>query len=155
MKIAEASSQIAAPIELVWSVMLDVARYGEWNPFLFRIDGAAPRVGGELLLHVKWARGGGAKSRERITKLEPPTGGKARFEYDFVGPLSTMGAIKATRAQTLETRDGKTHYHTVETFGGWLQLALPLTDVQAGFEIHAQALKTRSESLASGAPPRP
>jgi hypothetical protein len=149
---AEARAEIAAPIELVWSVMLDVERYGEWNPFLVRIDAdGAARVGTELRLQVKWARGGGARSKERITRLEPPSSGRAVLEYVFLGPLAATAAVRASRLQTLEQpAGGPTTYHTYEEFGGWLAFALPLADVQAGFEAHARALKARAESLASG-----
>jgi hypothetical protein len=149
---AEARSEIAAPIDLVWSVMLDVAKYGEWNPFLVRIDAAGKtRVGTELRLEVKWVRGGGAKSKERITRLEPPSAGRATLEYVFLGPLAATGAVRASRLQTLEqAAGGPTVYHTYEEFGGWLAFALPLADVQAGFEAHARALKDRAERLASG-----
>ena len=95
MPIAEASIEIAAPIERVWSVMVDVARYGEWNPFLHRIDAREPpRAGSELILHVKWSSGGGATSRERITRLEAPAGGRALLEYEFLGVLHTIGAVR-------------------------------------------------------------
>ena len=148
MRKAEARVEIAAPIDRVWQVMLDVGRYGEWNPFLVRIDtGEAARVGTELKLQVKWARGGGARSKERITRLEPPSAGKATLEYVFLGPLAALRAVKASRLQTLSQEGGgPTVYHTYEEFGGWLAFALPLADVQAGFEAHARALKARAES---------
>jgi len=31
-----ASTNIDAPIDVVWAVMLDIASYGEWNPFVVR-----------------------------------------------------------------------------------------------------------------------
>jgi hypothetical protein len=151
MRIAEASSEIAAPIELVWRVMLDVDKYGEWNPFLHRIEAAeAPRAGSEILLHVKWEGGGGASSRERITRLEAPAGGAATLEYVFEGLLHAVGAVNGTRVQSLRQNDaGHTSYHTREVFSGWLQMFLPLKKVQAGFEAHARSLKARAEALAA------
>ena len=41
--VAEASVTIEAPIDVVWAVMTDVARYREWNPFIVEVglrDGA-------------------------------------------------------------------------------------------------------------------
>jgi uncharacterized protein YndB with AHSA1/START domain len=151
MKVAEAEIEIAAPIELVWSVMLDVAKYGEWNPFLHQIDcKETPRAGSELMLHVKWEGGGGASSKERITKLDGPANGTATLEYIFEGFLATIGAVRGTRVQRLRQNAAGTIYHTREEFGGWLQMFLPLKSVQKGFEAHARSLKSRAEQLAAG-----
>ena len=58
---------IDAPIDLVWGVMLDGAAYGQWNPFVVQVDGdIAP--GGTYGLRVRWARGGGARSRHLVTR---------------------------------------------------------------------------------------
>jgi hypothetical protein len=152
MRIAEASAEIAAPIGLVWQVMLDVDKYGEWNPFLHHIDAKEPpRVGSEIILHVKWEQGGGASSRERITRLDGPAQGSATLEYVFEGLLYRIGAVRGTRSQSLRQIAAGTTYHTREEFGGWLQMFLPLKKVQAGFEAHAKSLKARAEKLAAGA----
>jgi hypothetical protein len=148
MSVAEAQIEIAAPIDLVWSVMIDVGKYGEWNPFLHQIDcREAPRVGSEILLHVKWEGGGGASSRERITRLDAPANGSATLEYIFEGLLARIGAVRGTRVQSLQKSAGGTIYHTREEFGGWLRDFLPLAKVQKGFEIHAKSLKSRAEQL--------
>jgi hypothetical protein len=146
MPIAQCSIEIAAPVEVVWGVMLDLARYGEWNPFIVRID-APPKVeiGSRLLLHVKWADGGGATPGECITRLEPPS----VLEYRFTGPLATFGLVKAGRVQTLTpVGSGHTRYDSREEFRGLLGAFIPLKKVQAGFDQHARALKQRAESLA-------
>jgi hypothetical protein len=108
-------------------------------------------VGSELRLHVKWEKGGGATSKERITRLDGPKDGVATLEYIFLGPLHAMGAVRGTRRQQLRQNAAGTTYHTREEFSGWLRMFLPLAKVRAGFEAHARSLKARAESLASGA----
>jgi hypothetical protein len=154
MPTAESSIEIAAPVDLVWQVMIDVDRYREWNPFIVSIDSDGKiTVGSSMTLHVRWEGGGGASSGERVTRMDAPIGGKGAFEYSFTGWMHTLAMVRATRVQTVEELAPRsTRYHTRESFGGWLAGAIPLKKVQRGFELHAQALKTRAESLAATAP---
>ena len=144
MPSAEASVEIAAPIERVWQIMIDTARYGEWNPFVVRVDGEA-RLDARLVLHVRWPSGGGTRSVERVTQLDPPSGGRATLIYRFTGVLASIGGVTGSRVQSLEADGARTRYHTREEFRGWLTWALPLAKVKAGFEAHATALKRHAE----------
>jgi hypothetical protein len=152
MPTADAKVQIDAPLELVWSVMIDLARYGEWNPFIVRADVRATEVrpGTELLLHVRWPGGGGTTSREIVTRMEAPGGSsRAALEYVFDGLLARTRLVTGSRVQELEQlSSGSTAYHTYEHFHGLLARGVPLKKVQRGFEAHANALKLRAESLA-------
>ena len=121
-------------------------RYGEWNPFIVKVDADGPvRVGGRLVLHVRWP-GGGWRSAEQVTRLDGPTAGRASCSYVPTGPLWTIGAVRGSRVQSLEAVGPKTRYSTREDFSGWLTFAVPIKKVQAGFEAHAAALKKRAES---------
>jgi hypothetical protein len=151
---AFASAEIAAPIELVWSTMLDMQAYGEWNPFILRVDGltGVPVVGQVLRLQVRWANGWTVRSTEVIERLEPPTrdGGIARatLVYGFRGPLHALHFVRASRWQVLEQHPGgPTLYRTEEDFHGLLARLVPRAAVQDGFERHALALKARAELL--------
>jgi hypothetical protein len=153
---AEATIDIAAPIDLTWQIMLDLGAYGAWNPFIFRVDGApaAPRVGAELTLQVRWSDGGTTSSRERITVLDPPRPGDgrrvARLEYQFRGALHALHLVRGSRLQALEqSPGGPTRYRTFEEFRGLLKGSVPLAKVRDGFDRHARALKQRAESLAA------
>lgn len=152
---AEATAQIEAPVEVVWAVMLDLGAYPAWNPFVVRVDGPAGRpatVGDELVLHVRWASGRGVTTHERITRLEPPGGGRAVLEYDFGGPLATLGLVRGRRLQEVEGGPaGSTRYRTAERLHGLLAFAAPIGRVQDGFERHAAALKARAEVVHAGA----
>ncbi len=156
MRTAEATTSIdiAAPIELVWKVMTDLRAYSAWNPFIVRVDDAPAvlAIGSTFRLHVRWARGGGARSAERITRLEPPDGRAAVFSYRAVGVLDRTGVLRADRIQLLESLHdgtGGTRYYTVEEFGGCLVPLLPLGQIRDGFERQAEALKRRAESMRS------
>jgi hypothetical protein len=152
---AEATAIIAAPLEVVWSVMLDLGAYPAWNPFVVRIDGPAgraPAVGDELVLHVRWSSGRGVTTRERISRLEPPAAGRATLEYDFGGPLAALGLVRGRRLQQVEEGPaGTTHYRTYERLHGLLAPAAPIGRVQDGFERHAAALRARAEAVHAGA----
>lgn len=148
---AEADVSIAAPLDVVWAVMLDLGHYPLWNPFIVRVDaldGRAPRVGDAITLHVRFRGGRAVASRERITRIEPPDTGGALLEYEFFGRLHRAGLVRGRRVQQLEPGpDGSTRYHTEERFHGALAVAVPVRAVQDGFRRHARALKERAESL--------
>ena len=151
---AEASATIEAPHEVVWAVMLDLDAYPAWNPFVVQVDGPAGRpasVDDELVLHVRWATGRGVTTRERITRLEPPDGGRGgTLEYDFGGPLARLGLVRGRRLQQVERAATGSTYRTSERLHGLLAFAAPIGRVQDGFERHAAALKARAEAVHAG-----
>jgi hypothetical protein len=97
-----ASIEIDAPLDVVWSVMLDTAAYGEWNPFVERIDGdSPPAVGVPVVLHVRWASGRTTSSPERITAVEPPRDvdgvRTAVLSYEYEGLPDRLGLVHSVR----------------------------------------------------------
>lgn len=156
MGTAASASVIEAPIDLVWSVMVDTDRYPEWNPFIVRIDRTVdgPLAQGEtLVLHVHWHTGGSARSIERVRTLDGPTDGRrALLEYTYVGVYGQLGLVRGHRIQELSRVDsGVTSYSTRERLRGPLAWAAPLGRVQDGFDRHARSLKDRAEALHAGA----
>jgi hypothetical protein len=154
MGTAAAATVIEAPIELVWSVMLDTERYPEWNPFIVRIDRPADEpagVGDTIVLHVHWHTGGSVHSVERIRTQEGPeehSGRRALLVYSYAGPFHTVRLVRGQRIQELSRiDDGVTAYNTRERLRGALAWAAPLGRVQDGFDRHANALKDRAEQL--------
>ncbi len=149
-----ATTEIDAPLERVWQVMLDTEAYGEWNPFVVRADTEQPAaVSNPILLHVRWADGKGTRSPERITAIEPPTTDvsgttSALLSYRYEGLPSRLGLVRGTRHQRLTQRaGGPTTYDTVEEFSGPLVRLAGPARVADGFRRHAEGLKQRSESL--------
>lgn len=154
-----ASTEIDAPLALVWDVMLDTGRYGEWNPFVVRAETATPaQVGNPIVLHVVWANGRGTRSPERITALEGPTTATdgtttATMSYVFEGWPAKLGLVHGVRHQRLTQRPGgPTRYDTVEEFSGPLVRLAGPARVADGFRRHAEGLKQRAEQLASRRP---
>ncbi len=152
-----ASVEIDAPLDVVWGVMLDTEAYGDWNPFVVRVETPQPAaVGNPTVLHVRWANGRGTRSPERITAMEPPVTSAdgvttALLSYVYEGLPSKIGLVRGTRHQRLTRRDGgPTVYDTVEEFSGPLVRFAGPGRVAEGFRRHAAALKQRAESLAAG-----
>lgn len=150
---ARAEVEIDAPVDVVWRHMLDTDAYGEWNPFIVRVDrlaGRDPAVGDDLRLHVRWRDGRSVTTVERITELDPPSDGRALLEYDYRGPLAALRLVRGRRRQELtDPGEGRTRYVTTETLHGLLSAAAPIRKVQDGFERHARALKSRAEQAPS------
>lgn len=148
-----ASTTIDAPLDVVWEVMLDLPRYGEWNPFAYRIDGGTS-VGSPIKIFVRWANGKEVTSPERITMVDPPATGddgvrRATLAYDYEGMPAKLGLVKGRRYQRLAQRQGEpTTYDTVEEFSGPMVRFAGPERVAVGFRKHAEALKVRAESLA-------
>ena len=149
-----ASASIDAPLDLVWQVMLDTASYGEWNPFVFRVECPSPaEVGVPIKLHVRWANGRTTTSPERITRLEHPLHedglGSARLSYEYEGLPHRLGLVHSVRHQWLSQEDGMpTLYETRQDLTGpMVRFAGPARIID-GFERHAQGLKARAEAMA-------
>lgn len=147
-----ASIEIDASLADVWQIMLDTPAYGEWNPFVARVETAQPAaVGNPIVLHVRWENGRTTRSPERITALEPPRtrGGvtTALMSYVYEGLPARLGLVRGTRHQRLTQRaGGPTTYKTVEELSGPLVRLAGPGRVADGFERHAAALKRRAES---------
>lgn len=148
-----ASVDIDAPLDLVWQVMLDTAAYGDWNPFVHRVDCGRVAVGEPVVLHVRWANGRTTRSPERISVLEEPwvdTGvRRALLAYTYEGVPARLGLVRGTRYQRLSQTSGRpTRYETVEEFSGPLVPLAGPDRVAEGFRRHAEALKETCEHRA-------
>lgn len=151
---AEVERAIDAPIDRVWSVLVDVRAYRDWNPFIVDVDAPARplAVGDDLTLHVKWATGGGFSSPERVVQLDPPREvdgvWRAALAYRFSGWIPRLRLVRATRVQTLtQSAAGPTVYHSEEAFHGLAARWVPLARVKDGFERQAAAMKRHAEAL--------
>jgi hypothetical protein len=147
MPAAETAIDIDAPIDTIWSVMLDFPSYPEWNPFIIGYEGPKTlAIGTRFRLTVEWANKKRASSVEQVTGLEPYA-----LVYRYADLPSVFGLVLAERQQILTAKDGRVHYWTRDAFRGPLTPFLPLAAVQDGFERQARALKARAEAIAFSA----
>lgn len=147
----EETADIAAPIDVVWRVMTDLADYGAWNPFVVAMrapDGLS--VGERLILSVRLGRWP-MRVAERIERLDPPdAAGRARLVYHSIGLGPALGAVRVRRVQRLEALGPQsTRYTTVEFFAGWMSALVPVGAVRRGTRGHADGLARQSERLAN------
>jgi uncharacterized protein YndB with AHSA1/START domain len=148
-----AETEIDAPLEVVWAVMMDTESYPDWNPFVVRVEcEQPPDVGTPIKLHVEFDGGKQVVSPERITVVEPPyddgTTRRATLAYVYEGLPAKLRLVRGTRWQRLSQADGgPTRYETVEEFNGPLVPLAGPARVEEGFGRHAAALKRRAEDL--------
>jgi hypothetical protein len=141
-----AQSDIQAPSELIWSILMDLPRYPEWNPYTIAMRSTL-KVGDPMHMTVKM--------NDLIT-IDPQTehirvlesGHKVCWGIETDTPELNTGE----RCQWLEPLPaGGTRYVTEDLIEGTLNpivQGLFGSDVQRGFDGVARALKTRAEALA-------
>lgn len=139
----ETSIAIAAPPDRVWKVLLDFARYPEWNPFIRSIEGS-PVEGAVLTVNIQPP--GGKPMRFRPIVLRHAAG----REFRWKGRLLVPGLFDGEHHFRLsQAADGSTLLGHGEDFNG---LLVPLFrraldgDTKNGFEAMNTALKQRVES---------
>ena len=134
--------EIAAPVGVVWEILIDGARYHEWNPFITTLEG-------------KLAEG------ERIdVVLSPPDASDFRFRPEVVRvakeqELRWRGSVLFEFIFTGEhyfelsqVAPGRTRLTHGEDFRGFLLrfLGRQMTSAARGFVFMNQALKRRAEA---------
>lgn len=139
---ALATIDIDAPPQVVWDILLDLERYGEWNPFVIRVKGRAG-VGEPVTLTVKMG-GRTIKQRLVIRRFEPPS------TLVWTIPAEDSLILRGGRTQRIEDLGGgRCRYISREELLG---LASPVVGlftksaIQHGMEAGARALKARAEA---------
>lgn len=136
---------IDAPAELVWEVMVDYARYPEWNPYTVAVE-TTLEIGDPIDLTLPNPDGsdGTFVNREFIRVVDPPH----HLRYDTGDELE---GIFAWRDQWIDSLGPeRCTYRTTDTFTGeHAELVIETTGawVKEGFDAVAHALKARAEEL--------
>lgn len=141
--IIEQRIDIAAPAELVWQVLSDLPRYGEWNPFCIECRSSL-RPGEPIDMKVKLMRRPQTQ-REWMLRYEAGRG----FAYQMKPvPLGALSSLRFHELQVLDAQ--RTRYRSYFHLQGWLKplvLALFRRQLQEGFTGMTQALRQRAEAL--------
>ena len=142
MKFLKTEIKINASPERVWSILTDLEKYAEWNPFIKKAKGTV-------------------RAEQRLEVLiSPPNGKEMVFkpvvksviensEFIWLGRFLFPGIFDGEHIFNLESLDGQTLLVQKENFRGIL---VPMmwnsldTDTRVGFELMNKALKQRAES---------
>ncbi len=141
MQRLETSITIEASSQRVWDVLVDFARYPEWNPFITRITGEAV-PGARLTVRLQPPEARGMTFRPRVLVAAPGR------ELRWVGHLLVPGLFDGEHTFVLEETTGHScRFRQAETFRGVLVgfLSKRLPEVADGFEDMNLVLKQRSE----------
>jgi hypothetical protein len=145
--------ELEAPLDVAWQVLSHLDAYSEWNPFVVDVDlhGRPIEVGTSMTFSVRWFAGGGVKTRETLTRIDPPTlsSDEARLEYEYSGIFHRLRLSSTHRTQKLVALSPqRTAYETRADFVGWGLMFVPIAAVDAGLRAQAHALQARAEWLA-------
>jgi uncharacterized protein YndB with AHSA1/START domain len=134
---------IAAPPEVVWEVLTDFPRYGEWNPFV--VECRSTLVPGEAMdMRVKLV---GFPQRQVEWMNEHVPG--RRFAYNMK-PFP-LGALRSRRSHEVEPAGAnRTRYRSSFRLEGWM---MPLVRgllggrIEAGMRGMWEGVQRRAEEL--------
>lgn len=129
----------ASPLR-VWQVLTDFARYHEWNPFIYRVEGE-PFEGAKLRIHITTPAGVNREYSPRVTRVV------TERELRWLGKVP--GLFSGEHVFAIDpVSDHSVHLVHKEVFGGLLTSFFGSrldADVKKGFEEMNAALKKRAE----------
>lgn len=140
--------EIDAPAELVWSVLVDYARYPEWNPFTVRVE-TTLEIGTVIDLYLPDPAKPGQTflNREYVRAVDAPH----YLRYDTAEEIPGMQAVREQWVTDLG--EGRSSYRTTDLFSGEIAdyvFKQQGTWVKEGFDSVCRALKRRAELLTGG-----
>jgi uncharacterized protein YndB with AHSA1/START domain len=137
---AEGSARIAAPPEIVWAVISDIAAWPTWNPDVRSVTFDGPLEPGS---EFRW-KSGSSSLVSRLEAVDPPR------EIGWTG--TTMG-IRAIHVFRFEPAEGGTLARSEESWSGGLAGLLKSFSrkrIQRAIDTALASLKTESERRAVG-----
>lgn len=141
--VIDAAMEIDAPAELVWQVITDFPRYGEWNPFVTECRSSL--IPGEPIDMVVRLGGRPRRQREWIRSHTPG------HELSYSMRPVALGTLHSLRSHTLTPLgDHRTRYESHFELNGWLHpvvVALLGKHLKAGFAGMTAGIQQRAESL--------
>lgn len=138
--------EIAAPAELVWSILVDLPRYPQWNPYTVKVESSL-RLGEPVNLFLP----NPAKPGELLHVIEHLADFEPHRLLAWEMHASADNPDAARREQIIEATGPATcRYHTTDQFLGATAdkvMALHGPWVKQGFDAVALALKAHAETL--------
>lgn len=140
------SREIDAPPEKVWSVITDLPRYGEWNPFVVACRSTLA-LGDPIEMRVKLFSAFAQPQRETILEHVPGE----RLCYGL--RRTPLGALASRRYHEVwALPSGRTRYVSRFELTGWLSpvvRALLSVQLTRGFRAMTEAIRERAEQAAA------
>ncbi len=134
---------IDAPPQVVWSVLTDLARYPEWNPFVISAEGSVS-VGERLTNRLRPPGGRTMMIRPTVTQVDDCR------TFEWLGHLGVSGIFDGRHRFELEATESGTRFTQSEEFDGvlvrFVRGALDGKTANAFGEMNS-ALKARAESV--------
>ena len=135
--------EIAAPAATVWSVITDLDRYPEWNPFVVACRSSL-QPGSPIVMRVRVFPGFAQSQRETVFEHEP-----GRLLSYGVAPMP-LGMLTSRRSHEVTALGtDRTRYASHFELRGWLApvvQALLGRRLEDGFAAMSAAIKARAES---------
>jgi len=144
--VASEPVEIEAPAALVWEILVDLPRYGEWNPFCVRAESTLEMGAPVKMSLVDYANPGRlVPNVEHICAFEPGRMISWELKYDPAWPyparrdqiITPLGDQRCRYVST-DAFTGENGIHVMRFAGAWVERA---------FNDSARALKHRAETL--------
>ena len=138
MKTFQAAAAIEASAERVWALLIDVARWPEWNTTVDKVVGQVA-VGATVTVHTKLSPN--RAFPVSVAELDAPR----RMVWRGGMPL---GLFVGTRTFTIASQsDGRVAFEMREEFTGFLAplITKSIPDLKPAFDEFARCLKTAAE----------
>jgi uncharacterized protein YndB with AHSA1/START domain len=138
--------EIEAPAELVWDVITDLPRYGEWNPFCVACESTL-EVGApvKMTMAMPWNPSDQPVMVEYVCEWDPPNRVAWKMDWSEAWPYA------GRRDQVIETLGPeRSAYYTTDAFLGDSAIHIMRFGhgwIKFGFDQTALALKARAEAI--------
>jgi hypothetical protein len=130
------TTEIAAPVEVVWAQLTDTASFASWNPFIESLEGALEE-GERLAVRITPPGGKAMTFRPTVTAVEEGR------RLEWLGRLLMPGVFDGRHSFTLEPTATGTRLIQEETFTGMLVPLIGLAKTKEGFRLMNEALRER------------
>jgi len=141
---ARTEIDIAAPPAHVWQVLTATENYGDWNPFLYEVEGTFT-PGATVSIQSNSTQFGDMSFSPTILIVEP------QKELRWIGDLPVPGLFQGEHYFLLTPTPTGTRLIHGENFRGLLLWVTDLGAIETDFEALNQGLKTEAEARASEA----